>query len=139
MNRIQEFQARVGKQGKTILGYTTDWVEWSARKNLAIADDFADFAVSQMRLPVEANDFADYRASVRDAYSEFGNVLTTHGEDFASKLKGIPEDVRALFAPRKNAAKKAAAKPGATKSKSIKKKAGRKTTATRAAKAEATS
>lgn len=120
MNRIEEFQAAVSKKGKSVFGYTVDWIEWSARKNLEIADDFADFTVAQLRLPIEAENFTDYRLGVRDAYSELGDVLKQYGEDYVAKLKDIPADVRKIFVPKK-AVKKAAAKPKAAKPKAAKK------------------
>lgn len=128
MNRIEEFQAAVSKKGKSVFGYTVDWIEWSARKNLEIADDFADFTVAQLRLPMEANDFADYRLGLRDSYSELGDVLKQYGEDYVAKVKGIPADVRAIFVPKK-AVKKAAAKPKAAKPKTAKRKAAKAKTA----------
>lgn len=122
MNRIEQFQAAVSEKGKSVLGYTADWVEWSARKNLEIADDLADFTVAQLRLPIEAQDFTDYRLGLRDTYSDLGDVLKQYGEDYVAKLKDIPNDVREIFAPKK-VAKKATAKPKAAKPKAAKPKA----------------
>jgi len=122
MNRIEQFQAAVSEKGKSVLGYTADWVEWSARKNLEIADDLADFTVAQLRLPIEAQDFTDYRLGLRDTYSDLGDVLKQYGEDYVAKLKDIPNDVREIFAPKK-VAKKATAKSKAAKPKAAKPKA----------------
>jgi len=122
MNRIEQFQAAVSEKGKSVLGYTADWVEWSARKNLEIADDLADFTVAQLRLPIEAQDFTDYRLGLRDTYSDLGDVLKQYGEDYVAKLKDIPNDVREIFAPKK-VAKKATAKSKAAKAKAAKPKA----------------
>lgn len=120
MTRIQEFQTRVAEQGKSVLGYTADLVEWSARKNIDVAKDVAGFTVEQLRLPVEAKDFADYRASVWGAYGDFGGVLKAHGKDYADRLRDVPTEVRDLFMPKKHAVKKA---PARKKAKVAKKKA----------------
>lgn len=115
MNRIEEFQVRFNDKSKLVFDYTIDWIEWSAKKNLAIAEDLAEFTVAQLRLPVEAGGIADYRHSLRDAYGEFGGVLKHHGEDYVSKLKDLPAEVRDIFAPKKAAPKKVAAKKVAPK------------------------
>lgn len=130
MNRIEAFQARVSEQGRSMIEYTADWVEWSAKKNLEIADDVAEFTVAQLRLPVEAEDFADYRLGLSDSYGELGEELKRHGDDYVSKLKDVPAEIRAIFEPEKKAARKAAAKPKTAKPKTVKKTA-------RPAKAEA--
>jgi len=117
MNRFEQFQARIADQGKSVFGYTVDWLEWSAKKNLEIAEDVAEFTIAQLRLPVEAGGFADYRHGLRDAYGEFGDVLKHHGDDYVTKLRDVPAEVREIFAPKK-APKKAAAKPAAKKAKS---------------------
>lgn len=124
MNRFEELQARFADQGKSVFGYTVDWIEWSARKNLAIAGDLAEFTVSQLRLPVETDDFAGYRHELRDAYGEFGEVLKHHGDDYVARIKDVPAEIRDIFAPKK-AAKKATpkAKPkkaGAARAKTAK-------------------
>lgn len=142
MNRLEEFQARINDRSKSVFGYTVDWIEWSAKKNLAIAEDVAEFTVSQLRLPVEAGGIADYRHSLRDAYSEFGDVLKHHGEDYVARLKDMPEEVRGIFAPgkavRKAAPKPKAAKPKAAKPKAAKPKAAKpKATKARVAKPKA--
>jgi hypothetical protein len=128
MNRLEEIQSRISDQGKSVFGYTVDWIEWSAKKNLEIAEDFADFTVSQLRLPVEVSGFADFRHSLRDSYGEFGDVLKHHSEDYVSRLKDVPEDLREIFEPKKVTkqaapAKKAPARKKATKAKASKSKA----------------
>lgn len=122
MNRLEEFQARVNDRSKSVFDYTVDWIEWSAKKNLAIAEDVTEFTVSQLRLPVEADGLADYRHSLRDAYGEFGGVLKHHGEDYVARLKDVPAEVRGIFAPKK-ASRKAAPKPKVAKTKAAKPKA----------------
>ena len=121
MNRIEKIQARVGKHGKSVFSYTTDFVEWSARKNIAVAEDVAKFTVKQMRLPLKADGFADYSKDLRVSYSKFGGVLKRHGGDYVAKFKDIPEEVRAIFAPKKTAKRKAPAKAKATKARATKK------------------
>jgi hypothetical protein len=115
MNRIEAFQALVSEQGRSIFEYTADWVEWSAKKNLEIADDFAEFTVAQLRLPVETQGFTGYRLGLRDSYGELGEELKRHGEDYVSKLKEMPAEIRAIFEPEKKAATKAPAKPKTVK------------------------
>jgi len=134
MNRLEEFQARINDRSRSLFGYTVDWIEWSARKNLAIAEDVAEFTVSQLRLPVEADGFTDYRHSLRDAYGEFGDLLKHHGEDYVTRLRDVPGEVRELFAPPK-ATKKAAPKAKVAKPKTaMKAKAAKpKTAATKKA------
>jgi hypothetical protein len=122
MNRLEEFQVRFSDKSKLVFDYTVDWIEWSAKKNLAIAEDLAEFTVSQLRLPVEAGGLADYRHSLRDAYGEFGGVLKHHGEDYVARLKDVPAEVRDIFVP-KQAVKKVAPKPVAAKPKVAKPKA----------------
>lgn len=114
MNRFEEFQARISDQGRSMFNYTVDWIEWSARKNLAIAEDVADFTVSQLRLPIEADGLADYGHVLRNSYGSFGDTLKGHGEDYVSKLKDVPAEVRAILVPKK-VAKKAAPRPKASK------------------------
>ena len=118
MNRFEELQARISDQGRSMFDYTVDWIEWSARKNLAIAEDVADFTVSQLRLPIEADGLADYGHVLRNSYGSFGDTLKGHGEDYVSKLKDVPAEVRAILVPKKVAkkvAKKAAPRPKASK------------------------
>ncbi len=128
MNRFEEIQARLSKQGKSVFGYTVDWIEWSARKNLEIAEDVADFTVSQLRLPVEVSGFADYRHSLRDAYGDFGDVLKHHGEDYVARLKVVPAELSEIFEPKK-VTKQAAPKPQAAPAKKAKKAKARKSPA----------
>lgn len=115
MNRFETLQAQVSEQGRSIFEYTADWVEWSAKKGLAVADDVAEFTVAQLRLPLETEGFAEYRLGLRDSYGEFGEVLKRHGDDYVSRLKDMPAEIRAIFEPPKQKPKKAAAKPKTAK------------------------
>jgi len=130
MNRFADLQSRVADQGKSILNYTADLVEWSARKNLAVASDFAGFTVEQLRLPVRSHDFSDYRLGVKGAYSEFGEVLKRHGDDYLAKIKEVPAEVRDVLRPVKKTAKPAkkasVAKPAAKKASTARKAAPKK-------------
>lgn len=123
MSRIEEFQTRVADQGKTVLGYTADLVEWSAKKNIDVAKDVAGFTVKQLRLPTKAKGFADYRESVMDAYGDFGGVLKSHGKDYAEKLRVVPTEVIDLFKPKKAATKAPAKKAAVAKKAPAKRKA----------------
>jgi hypothetical protein len=128
MTRIEEFQTRVAEQGKAVLGYTADIVEWSAKKNIDVAKDVAGFTVDQLRLPTKAKDFAHYRESVMGAYGDFGGVLKSHGKDYADKLREMPAEVRDLFMPKKEVAKKVTVRkaPAKKKAKVARKTAARK-------------
>jgi len=131
MNRLAEIRSQLNQRGKSVVSYGADLVEWSAEKNLAIAGDIASFAVAHIRLPIEVQDFTEYRAEVQQSVSDFGETLKEHGQDYAAKLTGLPGDFRKAVnpktkkssrritakkkAPKKVAAKKAAAKKTATK------------------------
>jgi len=124
MNRFEELQARMSEQGKSVFDYTIDWIEWSARKNLDIAEDVAEFTVAQLRLPVEAGGFADYRHGLRSAYSEFGEVLKHHGDEYVTRLRKVPTEVRDILVPKNAAAEpKPKPKPKKAKAKATKKAA----------------
>jgi len=121
MNRFEEFQARLSDRGRSVFDYTLDWLEWSARKNFAIADDVAEFTVLQLRLPIEADGLADYRNHLGESYGEFGETLKRHGDDYVTKLRDIPAEVREIFAPKKVTKKTASKKPARTKAAAKKK------------------
>ena len=65
MSRLTEIRSHLNERGKSFVSYGADLVEWSAEKNLAVAGDIASFAVAQIRLPIEVQDFAEYRAEVQ--------------------------------------------------------------------------
>jgi hypothetical protein len=132
MSRLTEIRSQVNERGKSFVSYGADLVEWSAEKNLAVAGDIASFAVAQMRLPVEVQDFAEYRAEVQASISGFSETLREHGQDYVAKLKDLPEDFRKVVNPeattpaRKTRAKKSAPKKVAAKKKAPKKAAAKK-------------
>ncbi len=139
MSRLENLQSRISDQGKTILSFTADIVEWTADKNLAVAGDIADFAVKQLRLPVKAKDFAGYRGKVRSSLSDFGTVMKSHGEDIIAKLREVPADVRDAFQAeekpvRKPVVRKPAASKAAVRKPVAKKPAARKTAVRKPAK-----
>ena len=97
-------------------------MEWSAEKNLAVAADIASFAVAQIRLTVEVEDFAEYRAEVRGSIAGLGETLKEHGQDYVDKIRGLPGELRDVVNPetrtsssKTTTTKKSAAKKSATK------------------------
>ena len=130
MSRLGEIRSRLDQRGKSFVSYSADLVEWSAEKNLAVAADIASFAVAQMRLTVEVQDFAEYRAGVRGSIADLGETLMEHGQDYVAKIRELPGDLRKAVnpktkkSPRKTTTtKKAAAKKSATKKAAAKKAA----------------
>ena len=90
MSRLAELRSQLNQRGKSVVSYSADLVEWSVEKNLAVAADIASFAVAQIRLPIEVQDFAEYRAELRGSISGFGETLQEHGQDYVAKLRGLP-------------------------------------------------
>lgn len=125
MSRFEEIQSRVSERGKALIDTAVDYAEWALRKNLAVANDSTEFAVSQLRLPAEVADFASYREELKDSYSNFGSVLREHGGDVVAKLREVPEHIRGALQPKpKKAApkvKKAANMAGRKVSKKVSK------------------
>jgi len=128
MSRLTEIRSQLNQGGRSVVSYSADLVEWAAEKNLAVAGDIASFAVAQIRLPIEVQDFAEYRAEVRESVSGFSETLKEHGQDYVAKIRGLPEDFRKVVSPktrktsRKTTAKKRAPKKVAAK-KAVTKKA----------------
>jgi hypothetical protein len=128
MSRLAEIRSQLNQRGKSVVSYGADLVEWSAEKNLAVAGDIASFAVAQIRLPIEVQNFTEYRAEVQQSVSGLSETLKEHGQDYVAKLTGLPGDFREAVNPktrkssRKTAAKKKAPKKAAAK-KSVAKKA----------------
>jgi hypothetical protein len=121
MSRLADIRSELNQRGKSVVSYGADLVEWSAEKNLAVAGDIASFAVAQIRLSIEVQDFAEYRAEVQQSVSGFGETLKEHGQDYVAKLRGLPGDFREVVNPktekssRKITAKKKAPKKAAAK------------------------
>ncbi len=131
MSRFEDIQSNVSERGKALIETVVDYAEWALRKNLAVANDSTEFAVTQLRLPAEVADFASYRRELRSSYSNFGSVLREHGEEVVAKLREVPEDVREALTPRQvKVPAPRVRKPAARKTS---KKAAPKTPASRAA------
>lgn len=140
MSRLAEIRSQLNQHGKSVVSYGADLMEWSAEKNLLVAGDIASFAVAQIRLTTEVQNFAEYRAEVQQSISGFGETLKEHGQDYVSKLRDVPGEFRAVVNPetrapsRKPVAKKTAApKKGAAKKAAPKRAAPRKAAAKKAA------
>lgn len=124
MNRLAEVRSQLNQRGKSVVSYSADLVEWSAEKNLAVAGDIASFAVAQIRLPIEVQDFAEYRAEVQESVSGFGETLKEHGQDYVAKIKGLPADFRKVVNPKtRKTSRKTSAKKKAAAKKTVTKKA----------------
>jgi len=129
MSRLADIRSELNQRGRSVVSYSADLVEWSAEKNLAVAGDIASFAVAQIRLSIEVQDFAEYRAEMQQSVSDFGEMLREHGQDYVAKLRGLPGEFRKVVDPkpkpslRKTAKKTAAAKKAAPKKAAPKKAA----------------
>ena len=124
MSRLAEIRSQLNQRGRSVVGYGADLVEWSAEKNLAVAGDIASFAVAQIRLPIEVQDFTEYRAEVQESVSGLGETLKEHGQDYVAKIKGLPADFRKVVNPKtRNKARKSSAKKKAAAKKTVTKKA----------------
>ena len=132
MSRLAEIRSQLNQRGKSVVSYGADLVEWSAEKNLAVAGDIASFAVAQIRLPIEVENFTEYRAEVQESISGLSETLREHGQDYVAKLKDLPGDFREVVRPeakkvaRKSSARKAAPKKAAAKKSTVKKSASKK-------------
>jgi len=127
MNKLDEIRNDVSIRGKSLLVTVADIIESITKQNLAFASDFAGFAVSQVRLPTQANDLADYRDRSKDAYSAFGSKLKGHGKNFIAVLREVPGQVKDALSEDAPIAK-----PKAAKKKVAKKKVARKVAAKKA-------
>lgn len=133
MNKLDQIRSTLSTRGKSLLGAYADILETVTRQNLAFASDVAGFAVTQVRLPTQANDLGDYRSRSKEAVSVFGGKLKGHGQNLISELRGVPAQLKdalsgeaAVATPKtvKKAAKKAVAKKAKTvakKAKTVKK------------------
>ena len=129
MSKIEEFRSTAGTRGKNLLNTVADILEDVAKQNLEFRNELAGFAVSQLRLPTQVSDFADYRDRSRAAYSELGTSLKDHGKGLIDSLRDMPGQVKdTLLPPEKPAKAKAKAKTVAkpAKAKPVAKKAAAK-------------
>jgi phage-related protein len=124
MSRLAEMRSHLNLRGKSVVSYGADLMEWSAEKNLAVAADIASFAVAQVRLTVEAQDFSEYLAEVRGSISGLGETLQEHGQDYVAKLRDMPGDFQKVVNPEiRTPSRKTTARKKAAAQKSIKTKA----------------
>lgn len=140
MSRLADIRTQFNRQGKSVVSYGADLVEWSAEKNLAVAGDIASFAVAQIRLTTEVQNFTEYRAELQQSIAGFGEVMKEHGQDYVAKLRDLPEEFREVVNPEPRTApsktttrKKAAAKKAVPKKAAAKKATPRKVAAKKAA------
>lgn len=116
MSLLKNVRSGLDQRGRSLVGYSADLVEWSAEKNLAVAGDIASFVVAQMRLPIEARSFAEYRTGMRQSVSGLGETLFEHAKDVASKTAGVPRELwQAVNRAPRRAARKPSAQTVATK------------------------
>ena len=126
MSKFDEIKNDVGTRGKSLLTTVADILETINKRTLAFATDFSGFAVEQVRLPTQANDFGDYRDRSKDAYSKFGTTLKSHGSDLIAVVREVPAQIKSALTveaetaktpvAKKTTAKKAPAKKAAAKS-----------------------
>jgi hypothetical protein len=140
MSRLADIRSQLNQRGKSVVSYGADLVEWSAEKNLAVAGDIASFAVAQIRLPIEVQDFAEYRTEVQQSVSDFGEMLKEHGEDYIARLREVPGEFGKVVKPetealprKTTATKRAAPKKVAPKKAAPNKAAAKKAVPKRAA------
>jgi len=134
MIRLTDVRSQLNQRGKLVVGFGADLVEWSAEKSLAVAGDIASFAVAQIRLPVEVEDFAEYRTEVQGLISGFGETLKEHGQDYVGKLRDLPGDFRDSVKPgTSQPSRKTTMKKKARKKAAARKTVARKTAANKAA------
>jgi len=113
MSKFDEIRNNVGTRSKSVLTVVADVMEAVFKPTLAFADDFAGFTAAQVRLPTQANDFADYRSRSKDAYSKLGTTLKGHGKDLIEVVREVPGQLKGALtveAPAKKAVKKTAKK-----------------------------
>ena len=121
MSLLADIRSQLNQRGKSVVSYSADLVEWSAEKNLAVAGDIASFAVAQIRLPIEVQNFTEYRAEVQESVAGFGETLKEHGQDYVAKIRDLTADFRKAVDPktsktsRKITAKEKAPKKAAAK------------------------
>ena len=129
MSKLDEIRDDVSTRSKSLLGTVADILESLTTQNIAFASDFAEFAVAQVRLPTQADDFSDYRGRSKDAFSEFGTTLKSHGQELIDVIREVPGQIKEALTekpapkPKKKAAKKTASKKTTAKKTTAKKAA----------------
>ena len=133
MITYQEFRTDVECRGKSFLLTVADIVESATKQNLAVADEFAEFAVGQLRMPTKAKSFDEYRNRTWDAYSQFGTDLREHGKGMYELWRGVPGQVFESLKAQEETVKKVAVKKAAPKKAVAKKAAPKKAAPKKAA------
>jgi hypothetical protein len=124
MSKLDDIRDNLSGRSKSLLMTAADIIESITQQNLALASDLAGFAIDQVRLPTQSDDFGDYRDRSKDAYSKFGGQLKAHGEDLVSVLREVPGQVKDALSAASPAAKakpvrKAAAKKAPAQKKAV--------------------
>jgi hypothetical protein len=119
MMKYDEFRSDVTVRGKSLLVTVADILEVLTKRNLAVATDFAGFAVDQVRLPAEVVDFNEYRERNKVAYSKFSEKMVGHTKGLVTELREVPSQLAGSLKveakPVKAAPKKVVAKAPAKK------------------------
>lgn len=126
MITIEEFRTDVGNRGKSFLLTVADIFESATKQNLAVADDFAEFAVRQLRMPTKAKSFVEYRHRTWDAYSQFGTDLREHGKDMYELWREVPGQIFDSLKTREKKVRKVAPKKAVSRKAKPKKVAAKK-------------
>jgi hypothetical protein len=97
MSKAKEIQNNITAKGKSVLGCVADIIETATQRNLALAGGVSKFAIAQVRLPVEAASFDDYRDGTGDAYSGLGLTVGTFGRELAANFREIPQQFKTAW------------------------------------------
>ncbi len=97
MSKAKEIQNDITAKGKSVLGCVADIIETATQRNLALAGGVSKFAISQVRLPVEAASFDDYRNGTGDAYSGLGLTVGTFGRELVANFREIPQQFKSAW------------------------------------------
>ncbi|MDH3336219.1 MAG: hypothetical protein OER22_00860 [Gammaproteobacteria bacterium] len=94
MSKFEEMKKNVAVRGKSLLAAVADILESVTKQNIAFANEFAGFAVEQVRLPTQADGLADYRSRSKAAYAKLGTTLKHHGKDLIAVVREVPGQVK---------------------------------------------
>jgi uncharacterized protein (DUF1330 family) len=122
MSKLDEIRNNVSARSKSLLVTVADILESVTKQNLAFAGDFAGFAVAQVRLPTQSDDMADYRNRSKEAFSEFGGKLKSHGSDLIAVVREVPGQIKSALTVEAKVAKPARKAPAKAKKKAATKK-----------------
>lgn len=136
MANINTITREMATRSKSVLEAVADIVEDVTRKNLEVANDVAGFAISQIRMPAKVKNFNDYRERQQSAYTNIRGTLASHGQEYISALRDIPQQLKESWtvdmkpaAPKAKAAKKPATRKASARKATVRKTATRKTAA----------